>query len=423
MKTHDANFASRPLTSMQQLAFQGAEGLVFAPYGDGWRQLRRICATQLLGSGSVRSFRRVREEELGRLLRSIVGTSHLPAVNLSRGVSAYVADSTVRAVIGTRFKERDAYLRILHDLLRIVPGMTLPDLFPSWRLASLVSSVPGRIKRHSRDMKRLMDTIIQERQQERSNSAAAGAGQDSKEEEEDCFLDVLLRLQKDVDSQYPLTTDNIKTVLLDMFGAGSETSATALEWAIAELLRNPRVMHKLQDEVRTAFAGHNKVTEVNLTNLHYLRLVIKETLRLHPPVPLLLPRQCANPCQVLGFDIPEGAMVIVNAWAIAQDPVHWDNPGEFAPERFEEENARDFKGRDYEFLPFGAGRRVCPGMAFGLAHIQLALAALLFHFDWKLPGGKAGEDLDMTEAFVISTRLRSDLLVVAVPRIPVPCPE
>jgi cytochrome P450 len=204
-----------------------------------------------------------------------------------------------------------------------------------------------------------------------------------------------------------------------MFGAGSETAATTLQWAMAELIRNPRVMRKAQDEVRRHFAGEGKVTEAGLAGLDYLRVVIKETLRMRPPAPLLLPRVCGGPCQVLGFEVPEGAMVIVNAWAIGMDPAHWDAPEEFAPERFER-NGRDFKGADFEFVPFGAGRRICPGMAFGLAHVEIALAALLFHFDWELPGGMAAEDLDMTEQFGVTTSLWSDLVVVAVPRVLVP---
>jgi cytochrome P450 len=204
----------------------------------------------------------------------------------------------------------------------------------------------------------------------------------------------------------------------DMFGAGSETSATTLQWAMAELMRNPRVMRKAQDEVRRALGDHGKVTEDKLTSLRYLPLVIKETLRLHPAAPLLLPRECGSACQVLGFDIPEGTMVIVNGWAIGRDPAHWDEPDEFVPERFDR-GERDFRGTDLEFIPFGAGRRMCPGMAFGLAHIELALAALLFHFDWELPGGMAAERLDMTEAFGITTRLKNDLVLVAVPRVPV----
>ena len=132
---------------------------------------------------------------------------------------------------------------------------------------------------------------------------------------------------------------------------------------------------------------------------------------------MLLPRRCGSPCQVLGFDVAEGAMVIVNAWAIDRDPANWDRPEEFVPERFET-SGRDFRGTDFEFVPFGGKQQMCPGIAIGLAHIELALAALLFHFDWELPGGRAAEELDMSESFGVTAQLRSDLDVVAVPRVP-----
>ncbi|CAL4970937.1 unnamed protein product [Urochloa decumbens] len=416
MRTHDGAFASRPMSPMQELAYQGSHGVIFAPYGEGWRQLRKICALELLSARRVASFRSVREDEAGRLLRSVAdaaapGSPPVP-VNLSEMVAAFVADSTVRAIIGSRCSRRDEYLRMLQEGLKIVPGMTLPDLFPSSRLARLVSRAPAQIERHRDGMREFIDAIITEHRERRKS------GEDGGDEEEEDLLDVLLRLQKEADSQYPLTTENIKTVMLDMFGAGSETSATTLQWAMAELMRNPRAMQKTQDEVRQALAGDGKVTEDKLAGLRYLPLVIKETLRLHPPAPLLLPRACGSPCRVLGFDVPEGTMVIVNAWAIGRDPAHWDEPDEFMPERFED-GGRDFRGLDFEFIPFGAGRRMCPGMAFGLAHIELALAALLFHFDWELPGGMAAKELDMTEEFGVTTQLRSELVVVPIPRFPV----
>uniref|UniRef100_J3L028 Cytochrome P450 n=1 Tax=Oryza brachyantha TaxID=4533 RepID=J3L028_ORYBR len=229
----------------------------------------------------------------------------------------------------------------------------------------------------------------------------------------------LLRIQSQDKTNPVLTTENIKTVIIDIFVASSETAATSLQWTMSELVRNPRVMRKAQDEVRRVLAGQDWVTEESLGDLHYLRLVIKESLRLHPPVTMLLPRDCREPCQVLGFDVPEGAMVLVNAWAIGRDPAHWDAPEEFAPERFEQRGGAapvaDFKGTDFEYIPFGAGRRMCPGMAFGLANMELALAGLLYHFDWEVPGG--GE-LDMTEALGITTRRRSDLLLVPAVRVP-----
>jgi cytochrome P450 len=453
MKTHDPAFASRPVGPMSRLWFQGSEGLVFAPYGDGWRQLRKICTQELLSARRVHSFRPVRQDELRRLLRSVASPSSSSCpVNLTEIIAAYVADSTVRAIIGSRpFKGRDSCLKLFEDMFRMMPGLSLPDLFPSSRIAMLISREPGRIKRCRHAMLEIMDAVIQEH---RERKATVGG------EDED-LVDVLLGLQKEVGSQHPLTTENIKFVMIvrssgdptqqppistlcyacapriidlqliplllshvqDMFAAGSETATTALQWMMAELMRNPRVRHKAQEEVRREMAGHREVSEDSLGNLQYLHMVIKETLRLHVPGPLLTLRQCRNSCQVLGYDVPEGATVLVNAWAIARDPAHWDAPEEFVPERFEQDQqqggGRDFKGTDFEFIPFGSGRRMCPGMTFGLAHIELALAALLFHFDLELPGGVDAAGLDMTEEAGITTRRKSDLLVLATTRVPI----
>lgn len=169
----------------------------------------------------------------------------------------------------------------------------------------------------------------------------------------------------------------------DLFNGGSETTATTLQWIMAKLMRNPRVMQKAQDEVQRVFIGQHKVTEENLSNLSYMYLVIKEALRLHPPRPPLLPRECRTTCQVLGFDVPKGTIVLVNMWAINRDPKYWDQSKEFIPERFEHVDI-NFKGMNFEYMPFGAGRRMCPGMAFGLVNLELVLASLLYHFDWKL---------------------------------------
>lgn len=211
-----------------------------------------------------------------------------------------------------------------------------------------------------------------------------------------------------------------------MFAGGTGTSASAMEWGMSELMRNPAVMKKLQGQIREAFMGKPVVTEADLqaSNLRYLKLVIKEALRLHPPAPLLLPRECrADGCKVLGFDVPRGAMVLVNAWAISRDPELWEAAEEFVPERFERGDAVDFRGADMAFTPFGAGRRMCPGMAFGLANVELALAGLLYHFDWEMPADDGpGETLDMAEAeeMGVTVRLRHDLLLVPVVRVPVP---
>ncbi|CAM0958970.1 unnamed protein product [Alopecurus aequalis] len=412
MKTHDLDFATRPVGPMMRDLCRGADGLVFAPYGQAWRQLRKICTVELLSSHRVSSFRPVREAELGLLLRAVASEAYAARpVNLSERIAAFIADSSMRSIIGCQSADRDTFLRLVEEASKVMTGMSLPEIFPSSRLARRLSRVPGEIERCRSAMFGFIDDIIHKRQEKRATAA---------EEHKEDLLDVLLRLQKEMDMQYPLTTLNIKAVLIDLFAAGSDTSSTILQWAMAELVRNPTVMRKAQEEVRRELVGHDKVTEDCITNLHYLRLVIKETLRLHPASALLLPRECRSPCKVLGFDMPQGAMVLVNAWAIGRDPAHWDAPEEFVPERFQEQGGRDFKGTDFEFVPFGAGRRMCPGMAFGLAHIELALAALLFHFNWDLPDGMVPEEMDMTEAAGPATRRQSDLWMIAVPHLPVP---
>jgi cytochrome P450 len=186
---------------------------------------------------------------------------------------------------------------------------------------------------------------------------------------------------------------------------------------MAEMMRNPKVLCKAQAEVRATLLGQSRVQEDDLSKLHYMKLVIKETLRLHVPGPLLLPRECPEPCRLLGYDIPKAAMVVVNVWAIARDTQNWGpDAEEFRPERFEEpadSAGVGFRGQHFQFLPFGAGRRICPGVNFSLAVMELALANLLFHFDWELPKGTVPDELDMTEAFGITARRKNDLMVHA----------
>jgi len=235
MKTHDAAFASRPVGPVTRLWYQpGTEGVIFAPYGEGWRWLRKICALELLSARRVQSFAPVRADELGRLLRSVAASSSSssaaasPVVNLTERVSAFVADSTVRAIIGSRFKQRDLYLQMLREGVKALPGMSLPELFPSSRLAMLLSRVPGPLKRQRRRMLRFIDTIIHEHQQT-STTKVAG------EEEED-LLDVLLRLQKEADSQYPLTTENIKMTMLVISRVSNLSSASIFLFLIRSLI-------------------------------------------------------------------------------------------------------------------------------------------------------------------------------------------
>ncbi|CAN6374617.1 unnamed protein product [Urochloa humidicola] len=245
---------------------------------------------------------------------------------------------------------------------------------------------------------------------ERGDEVAAGTGTEG-------LVGVMLRLQKERSMPIELTDETIAAVLFIMFAAGSETSSTTLNWCMTELVRWPGVMAKAQAEVREAFKGKSTITESDLDGLSYLKLVIKEALRLHGPTPLLVPRKCRQTCQVMGYDIPKGTVVFINMWAISRDPKYWDNPEEFKPERFENINL-DYKGTNYEYLPFGAGRRICPGMNLGVGNIELALASLLYHFDWKLPDGTETKDIDLSEAKGLAASKKIDMILHPITRIP-----
>ena len=197
------------------------------------------------------------------------------------------------------------------------------------------------------------------------------------------------------------------------FAAGTDTTSTFLEWAMTELLRHPRVLKKVQIEVREVLKGKDDIAD-DFEKMLYLKAVMKETFRLHPPIPLLVPRQAREDVKVMGYDIAAGTMVIIDAWAIGRDPALWDEPEEFRPERFLN-SPIDFKGLDFQLIPFGAGRRGCPGITFAMAVNELVLANLLHKFDWALPGGAKAEDLDITECPGVAIHRRIPLLAIATP--------
>ncbi|KAK9108293.1 hypothetical protein Syun_024304 [Stephania yunnanensis] len=201
-----------------------------------------------------------------------------------------------------------------------------------------------------------------------------------------------------------------------MFVAGAETSATVAEWAMSELIRNPKIMKKAQQEVRRVVRGKGKsrIDEEDIQEMDYMKFVIKESMRLHPPGPTLMPRESSESVSIKGYLLSPKTRVIINAWAIQRDPDIWSCPEEFIPERFMGTKF-DFKGLHFEYLPFGAGRRMCPGISFGLAVVELNLANLLYWFDWQMPGGADEKGLDMTETFGILGAREFPLQLVAVP--------
>ncbi|XVF07634.1 hypothetical protein REPUB_Repub06bG0156300 [Reevesia pubescens] len=234
------------------------------------------------------------------------------------------------------------------------------------------------------------------------------------------YLDVLLEFQGDgIEEPSRFSSTTINLIVFEMFTAGSDTTTSTLEWAMAELLHNPTKLSKLLAELRSsiAYGPGKKVEEKDIENLPYLKAVIKETLRLHPPLPFLVPHMAMTSCKMLGYTIPKETQILVNVREIGRDPNSWDDPLAFKPERFLQEpnNKMEYKGHDFEFIPFGSGRRMCPALPLASRLLPLTLGSLLHSFDWILADGFKPEDMDMTEQMGITLRKSVPLMVIPLP--------
>ncbi|KAL6524170.1 hypothetical protein OROMI_031265 [Orobanche minor] len=397
LKIQDPACADRPESIGSKIMWYDYTDIVFSPYNEYWRQMRKICILELLSSKNVRSFGSIRQDEASRLVISLRSASGQP-VNLTEKVFAFTSSITCRAAFGKVMRDREALVAMLKKAVAMAGGFELADFFPSVKLLYVVSWNRHKLMSMRRRLDEILDGILEEHKLKQSGEFG---GED--------IVDVLLRMQKNEELEFPITNDNIKAVIFDMFSGGTETSSTVIDWAMAELMRNPTVMAKVQAEIRDAFKGKTTIEESHVQDLKYLKLVIKETLRLHPPLPLL-PRACRDKCEVGGLSIPLKSKVLVNIWSMGRDPEYWPEPESFKPERFED-SCVDFLGNHFEFIPFGAGKRICPGLSFGLANVELPLAQALYYFDWKMPKGKAAEDIDMTEAEGIATPRKKALFL------------
>jgi len=335
-------------------------------------------------------------------------------LDMSELLSSFTTDTVARLVAGRSFREgglNKKFKEVLDASMVLLGGFNLENCYPGLaKVAGGVLMWRGRRKAERlRDRwEELLDKVI-----DQHASAAAAAVVDGTAPHESDFTDVLLSEQE----EYGLTRDNIRGILADMFAAGTDTSHLVLEFTMAELMLHQHVMARLQAEVRSIIMpkGQQVITEEYLTEMPYLKAVIKETLRLHPPAPLLIPHLSLEECTIDGYVVPAGTTVFVNFWAIGRDPRFWDGAEEFKPERFINKGAAlDFRGSDFQYVPFGSGRRICAGIDFAMANVEIMLANLVCHFDWDITGG--GTEIDMTEVFGLTVHRKEKLILT--PRLP-----
>ncbi|KAF2917727.1 hypothetical protein DAI22_08g004100 [Oryza sativa Japonica Group] len=344
---------------------RGATDVAFSPYGDYWRQIKKIVTTNLLTIKKIRSYSQTRQQEVRLVMAKIVeeAATHM-AIDLTELLSCYSNNMINSSLLG---------------------GFNIEDYFPSLARLPVRRLLYAKAYDVKKRWDQLLDKLIDDHSSKHRSSLL-----DNNDVESD-FIDVLLSIQQ----EYGLTKDNIKANLAIMFEAGTDTSFIELEYSMAELMG---VVSK----------GQDIVTEEHLGRMPYLKAVIKETLRLHPAAPLLAPHVSVVDCNVEGYTIPSGTRVIVNAWAIARDPSYWENAEEFMPERFLSNTMADYNGNNFNFLPFRTGRRICPGINFAITTIEIMLASLVYRFDWKLFTSR----IDMTETFGATIHLKEKLFLV-----------
>ncbi|KAM7269981.1 hypothetical protein ACFE04_029195 [Oxalis oulophora] len=380
--------------SSENFIYKGSR-FILAEYGDYWRFMKKLCMTKLLSVPQLEKFRGVRESEKIHLIDSVMNSCREGKLcDFSRELTRFTNNIICRMVMSTRCSTKDNEAQEIHKLVRtfmkLAGKLHMGDILGPFQ----VFDFSGTVNEHKATMMkydRLIEKILKEHE--------------DKPSENHDLLDILLETYNDPTAEMRLTRNDIKSFLLDLFLAGTDTSSGAMQWAMAHLINSPKSFKKLREEINSVVGPNRLVQESDVPNLPYLRAVIKETLRLHPSTPLII-RECREDSVVNGFFIKSKTRMIVNLYAIMRDPESWNNPDEFIPERFLEssdkkigEHQMDVKGQNFRFLPFGSGRRGCVGASLAMEVIHPAVGALVQCFDWKLKEGEFEVDLNQGSGF------------------------
>ncbi|XP_077235604.1 geraniol 8-hydroxylase-like [Tasmannia lanceolata] len=393
LQTHDQAFAGRTVPDAVRALNHNKASMVFLPPNSYWRKLRMICTTQIFTTQKLESSQVLRHQKVQQLVAHIGKNCVMgDSVDIGRAAFACTLNMLSNTVFSVDLVDPDSesaqdFKDTVWNIMEEVGKANLSDYFPFLRSIDL-QGIRHRTAAVYRKVHVAFDGLIEQRLLSRASSKSPRMND---------FLDVLLD-HKENDDKFA-----INDLLLDLFVGGTDTSSNTLEWAMAELLRKPDAMAKAQSEIMQTISLEQRVEESDIARLPYLQAVVKETLRLHPPAPFLIPHRAESNVDICGFTIPKNTQVLINVWAISRDANIWPNPTTFLPERFLGSQV-DFRGQDFELIPFGAGRRICPGLALGSRIVHLMLASLLRSFSWKLPDGTTPEDMDMRDKFGVTIK-------------------
>lgn len=416
LKTHDVIFSGRPKIAAGKYTTYNYSDITWSQYGPYWRQARKMCLMELFSAKRLESYEYIRVEELNTMLRGIFNTNGEPIV-LKDHLSTLSLNVISRMVLGKRYLDQsgdnaiitpDEFKLMLDELFLLNGVFNLGDWIPCIKYLDVQGYVK-RMKILAKKFDRFMEHVLDEHNAARDNDKENWAPKD--------MVDVLLQLADDPDLEVKLERTGVKAFTQDLIAGGTESSSVTVEWAMSELVRRPEILKKATEELDQVIGKERWVEEKDIANLPYIRAIAKEAMRLHPVAPMLVPRLSREQVNISGYDVPKGSVVLVNTFTIQRDPKVYENPEEFWPDRFIGKNI-DVKGHDYELLPFGSGRRMCPGYSLGLKVIESSLANLVHGFTWKLPDNIKPAELNMDEIFGLSNPKKIPLTACAQPRLP-----
>ncbi|KAL3655319.1 hypothetical protein CASFOL_001105 [Castilleja foliolosa] len=410
LKSHDAVFSGRPtLTGLHRLSYNAMD-VAFSPYNDFWRELRKLLTLHVFSHKQAQSFCPVREQEVSRMIQKIAedaSTSASRVTNLSEMMKMLTGNIICRVALGKSIGyegvEYKRFFELFKDVQGMLTGLFVSDYFPGLGWIDKISGMSARLEKIFKELDEFYEEVIEEHL-DYSNRPKSMDGD---------ILDVMLGVRRDGSSTIDLTMDHVKALLMNIIVGGTDAIAAVVVWAMTALLKYPNIMKKVQSEIRQ-LGKKDLICETDIPNLPYLRAIVKETFRLYPPAPLLGPRETMAKCTINGYEIEPKTTVYFSAWAIGRDPEFWEQPDEFLPDRFLDSDV-DIRGQHPILIPFGVGRRGCPGIVMGLAATELALANLVYRFDWELPPGMKEEDINFDAIPGLTMHKKDAICAVAKP--------
>ncbi|KAI3955983.1 hypothetical protein MKW92_033472 [Papaver armeniacum] len=419
---NDKLFSNRQTTLAAKYMLNGTTASALSPYGKYWRDLRKITVQQLLSKQRLESWKHLKIREIDASISRLNelcnnnGTGTATPIRMDDWFSELTFNVIARIVFGYQSGARSAlsgdtasdgerYRKTLKEALHLMSSFAVSDIFPSLEWVDRSRGLVRSMKRFGDELKSIAGCLIEEHRQKRSHSlpkSDKGVG------DEQDFIDVLLSVVELPGDDPDLV---IKSMMLEALSGGSDTTSATLTWILSLLLNHPQVLRTAREELDTHVGSDRHVEESDTPKLVYVDAIIKESMRLYPNG-AWIDRLTFEECEVGGFYVPAGGRLFVNVWKIQRDPSVWENPLEFKPERFLSDG--DLKVQNYEFIPFGIGRRICPGMLSALQVMHLVLARLIHGFDMKAASVNA--EVDMAENAGMACYKMTPLEVMVTPR-------